>query len=254
MEKIRAPFQGVKNIIRFNWHFYALSVGIIFSLILFTIYSPDQLKFYLWMIIILILSTTVISLSVSYYIYDWSDLYKLTWLDNLNIKKTGLIVNINAGFDETSCLLKEKYKSANLIVLDFYNPITHTEISIKRARQLYPPYPNTIDVKTTALPLADHSVDNLFIIFAAHEIRNKEERILFFKELHRVIKINGKIIITEHLRDIPNFLAYNIGFFHFYQARVWKRIFRVANFSILKEVKLTPFISTFILEANGNSL
>ena len=64
--------------------------------------------------------------------------------------------------------------------LDFYEPQKHTEVSIKRARKAYPPSPDTKHVKSTLLPLADKSVDNLFVIFSAHEIRDSNERISFF--------------------------------------------------------------------------
>ena len=59
--------------------------------------------------IVFTIITTFISLSVSYYIYDYSDLYTLKWLDFLNIKDNTTIVNINAGFDETSSILRDKF-------------------------------------------------------------------------------------------------------------------------------------------------
>jgi ubiquinone/menaquinone biosynthesis C-methylase UbiE len=254
MEKIRKPFQGITNIVRFNWHFFALSLAAVLLLSILSIYTASSLRIYLLISVFIIVGTTLISLSVSYYVYDWSDLYQLKWLDTLNISENGRAININAGFDETSHLIKEKYKNIELIVLDFYDPLKHTEISIKRARESYPSYPNTISVETTTLPIPDKSVDSLFVIFAAHEIRNELERVLFFKELHRIIKPNGSIIITEHLRDTANFFAYTIGFFHFYGKAAWRRTFTSANLQITKEIKLTPFISTFILHPHGNPL
>lgn len=92
------------------------------------------------------------------------------------------------------------------------------------------------------------------MILSAHEIRNEIERIELFKELNRVIKLNGQIYVTEHLRDFPNFLAYNIGFFHFHTKSSWLKTFNDANLKIRQEIKLTPFISTFILYKNGNTL
>jgi ubiquinone/menaquinone biosynthesis C-methylase UbiE len=253
MEKMRKPFQGVTNIIRFNWHFYVLALVATSLLATFSFYTDTTLKIYTSVIALLIISSTLISLSVSFYVYDLSDLYQLKWLDNLSIEENGLTININAGFDETSHLLKEKFKNTELTVMDFYNPLKHTEISIKRARKLYPSHLGTIAIETSALSVADHSADNVFVIFAAHEIRNENERIVFFKELNRVLKASGQIIITEHLRDVPNFFAYNIGFFHFYRRKDWKRTFQSAGLQIAEEIKVTPFISTFILKPDGNS-
>lgn len=252
MERIRKPFQGVSNIVRFNWHFYVVSVVAIL-LILWAkndFYLPT---FYANILLFFIITPTLISLFVSYYVYDFSDLYQLNWIDGLFLFPNEKILNINAGFDETSVLLKEKFPHSELIVFDFYDPEKHTEVSIKRARNVYPPYPNTVSINTAKLPLPDDSVDLIFVTFAAHEIRNDSERSIFFKELHRILANNGKIIVTEHLRDLPNFLAYNIGFFHFMPKSSWYKTFENAALNISCEQKITPFISTFLLKKNGNT-
>ena len=252
MEKLkRRAFQGVGNIIRFNWHFYAVAFLIVLVLSFTKKYLPFYMSFIANTAIVFTIITTFISLSVSYYIYDYSDLYTLKWLDFLNIKDNTTIVNINAGFDETSSILQDKFPNTKLIVLDFYDASKHTEISIERARKAYPVFPNSINIRTDNISLQANSVDYIFLIFAAHEIRNEAERILFFKQLKDTIKDNGKIIVTEHQRDLPNFIAYTIGFFHFFANKTWKKIFTQSALSIQKEFKLNPFITTFILTKNG---
>ncbi len=252
MEKIRKPFQGVFNILRFNWHFYVIGFIIVFLLLITASHFNKPLQFYVYTFCAFALGSTLISLLISFFIYDVSELYKLKW-----IKKDtadNLIVTINAGFDETSHLLKNRFKDVEFIMLDFYDPLKHTEVSIKRARAAYPPPSDTRSTETTKLALKDNSVDKVFVILAAHEIRNEAERVLFFKELNRIIKPTGQIYITEHLRDLPNFLAYTVGFFHFYSKNSWHKTFKKANLIIKQELKITPFISTFILNKNGNTL
>jgi hypothetical protein len=87
----------------------------------------------------------------------------------------------------------------------------------------------------------------VFAFLSAHEIRDEQERVVFFKELGRIVKASGRIIVTEHLRDIPNFLAYNIGFLHFHSKTSWLNTFKESGLRIEKEIKNTTFISTFIL-------
>jgi SAM-dependent methyltransferase len=252
MELTRTPFQGVLNIVRFNWHFYVITFALVSLLVIMASYFDKSLQPLIYFVSILALISGITSLLVSLYIYDLSGLYNLKWIDNT--ASESLIVNISAGFDETSTLLKDKFKTAELIALDFFDPVKHTEISIKRARKAYPVFPKTKQVETSALPLADNSADIIFVIFSAHEIRNEIERAAFFKELTRVIKPTGKIYIAEHLRDLSNFLAYNIGFFHFYSRVSWLNMFKSANLEISREFKLTPFISSFILVKNGNTI
>ena len=90
------------------------------------------------------------------------------------------------------------------------------------------------------------------MFFAAHEVRNEQERIAFFKELNRILKPEGKIYITEHLRDWVNFIPYSVGSFHFYSKNNWSKIVHSSDLKIEKEIKTTPFVSTFILTKNGN--
>ncbi len=248
MESMRTPFQGVYNIVHFNWHFYVLSIGFVFVTLVLTSFLSEEFLFFSYVICCLIMVPTIFSLLVSYYIYDRSGLYDLNWLGESGIR--GKTVNIHAGFDETSSLLNEKFKFTDFMVLDFYDPSKHTEISIKRARAAYPAFPGTKQVTAANLPLGDQSMDNIFVLFSAHEIRNETERIKFFKELNRVIKPTGKIFIMEHLRDAANFIAYTVGFFHFYSKAAWFRAFRVARLAIQDEVKYTPFISIFVLKSN----
>ena len=214
-------------------------------------YLPTSLHWIASVTILLTVITTVISLAISYYIYDYSNLHELKWIDFLNITDNATLVNINAGFDETSAILQHKFPNANLIVLDFYDASKHTEISIERARKAYPVYPNTKTISTKNVSLKENTIDSIFLIFAAHEIRNDAERILFFKQLKNSINDNGKIIVTEHQRDLPNFIAYTIGYFHFYANKTWKKIFHQSALSIQKEFKLNPFVTTFILTKNG---
>lgn len=249
MEQIRKPFQGVLNIIKFNWHLYVLSVLFLGGLLILSNYLPFNFQFYTLLLFALVLTSTFISLLVSYYVYDLSNLYKLNWVADNHEKIE--IVNISAGFDETSALIKSKFPNSNLVVLDFYNPKTHTEVSIKRARKAYPAFPNTKEITTSNITLQSNSADKIFVTLSAHEIRNDDERVIFFNELHRVLKPKGQIFVTEHLRDFSNFIAYNMGFFHFLPKSIWNKTFDRARLIIKKEQKITPFITTFTVEKYG---
>lgn len=252
METMRKPFQGVVNIVRFNWHFYALTCGFLFILLFAANYCEKPYTNFIYLLSALAVSSMVISLLISFYVYDLSGLYRLNWIEQNG--KESIVVNINAGFDETSYLLQNKFNQAKLIALDFYNVEKHTEVSIKRARMAYPPYPNTRQIITSNIKFADNSADKIIVILSAHEIRNADERSVFFKELNRILKPDGQIYVTEHLRDFSNFLAYTIGFFHFYSKATWLKTYQDADLKVAREIKLTPFISTFILNKNGNTL
>jgi ubiquinone/menaquinone biosynthesis C-methylase UbiE len=246
MEQKRRPLQGVLNILSFNRYFYFYGLIVLFALI-------TALWFFAWsglifsLAVALFLYGLIMPLLVSAYVYDFSGYYRLDWLKNvIDYKQQAkLIVNINAGFDETSFIIKEKFPIADMRVFDFYNARQHTEPAIKRARKVSVVYPNTQSIDSGRIPLDDHSVDVLFLLSAAHEIRSQQEKVRFLKECYRVCKTDAKVVMVEHLRDFPNFLAFTIGFTHFFSAGTWRKSFQRAGFTSFEERKFTPFMSIF---------
>ena len=200
-----------------------------------------------WIVVISFLYGFVMPLIVSAYVYDFSGYYSLKWLNGFKFldSDSNQIININAGFDETSFLIKNLFPLSDLKVFDFYNARQHTEPAIKRARKVSLTYPDTKQIESNSIPLKDNSIDMIFLLSAAHEIRSFEEKVQFLKECHRLCKPNGKVIMIEHLRDFPNFLAFSIGFTHFFSKKLWKSAFNKAGFSSCKETKFTPFMSIF---------
>ena len=95
------------------------------------------------------------------------------------------------------------------------------------------------------IPLNDKSIDIIFLLSAVHEIRSHNEKVAFLKECYRICKPGGKVITVEHLRDVPNFFAFSIGFTHFFSRKAWKKAFKEAGFSSFEETKFTPFMSIF---------
>lgn len=246
----RKPLQGVTNIIRFNWHYYVAALAAIVLLIATNNLLPAYITY---IVITLIYATIIISLSVSYYIYDYSSIYNLSWLDGLQLSENCALVNIHAGFDETSMALQNKFPQCRLSVFDFYDPALHTEISIERARKAYPAYPGTVQITTGQLPALPAPAHAILLTFAAHEIRNTAERTRFFQQLKNNLAVNGVVVVTEHLRNTANLLAYNIGAFHFLPESEWLYTFNKAGLTIEKKIVSNPFVATYFLKKDGNT-
>ncbi|WP_235299686.1 class I SAM-dependent methyltransferase [Portibacter marinus] len=246
MELKRRPFQGVLNILDFNRHFYYYGLAAL-ALLLVVIYAIKLPTIISVVLIVGFMYGLLMPLIVSAYVYDFSGYYSLKWLDHFIEDKSlsSEIVNINAGFDETSYIIKDKFKNAELQVYDFYDEELHTEAAIVRARKVSLVYPNTEQIKSNSIPKEDESTDIVFLLSSAHEIREFPEKVEFLKECYRICKPNGKVIMVEHLRDFPNFLAFTVGFNHFFSKRVWKKAFISAGFASVQEKKFTPFMSIF---------
>lgn len=246
MEIKRRPFQGVLNILNFNRHFYYY--GILALIILLALaYMFGLPTIISTLLIVGFAYGLLMPLIVSAYVYDFSDYYSLKWLDQFveDTSKSYKVININAGFDETSFLIKNKLQNSDLQVYDFYDQKLHTEPAIVRARKVSQVYPNTEEIRSNSIPQGDDSADIVFLLSSAHEIRNFKEKVDFLKECHRTCRPDGKVIMVEHLRDLPNFIAFTIGFNHFFSSHVWRKAIDSAGFTSIQEKKFTPFMSIF---------
>ena len=217
-------FQGVLQILTFNWPLYALGVLVISVLLAlnryFTIHS--LLRLALYATVALTTFWMLSSLLVSHYVYDRSHLYRWDWLATLFDKTPAHWANIHAGFDQT------------------------TEASIQRAR-LRTSVQRAESANASSLPMSNSECDGIFLIFAAHELRSRQTRQTLFVEVSRSLKVEGQVIVVEHLRDWVNFLAYGPGAFHFHSRKEWQASWRQTGLDVEKEISVTPFVRCFCL-------
>ncbi len=244
----RGPFQGMFQILVFNWRLYALGfVGLVAAALVLK-YAPIG---HLWRVTAVAgmaatIFWTVSSLLVSHWIYDRSPIYKWTWLGECFPEPPHCWVDIHAGLDESSVAIERLYPDSTATVLDIFDPREMTEPSIAEARLRTR---NTVQAKGAdfrALPLESKSMDAVFLIFAAHEIRSVKSRAEFFGELHRILKPAGRIVLVEHLRDWRNFLAFGPGYRHFQSEKAWMDGARDSGLAIVNEFRVTPFVKVFV--------
>jgi SAM-dependent methyltransferase len=248
----RRPFQGVWTIIRFNWHLHAAALAAIAVLLAGAFFLTGIAALLCALSAVAAAFSVLLSLLATWHAYDASGLYQVSWLAP-EMKSTLQAANVHAGFDETSVLLKSAFPRINWHVFDFHDPAKHTEISIRRARRAQPPSSETMAIRTDQIPLADSSLDRVLLILAAHEIRDHQERVEFFRELKRVLAPCGRVIVTEHLRDLANIAAYSIGAWHFHSRDAWLATFHQAGFRVAGEFRNNLLITTFVLEPDENT-
>jgi hypothetical protein len=244
----RNRFQGVCTVLRFNWHFFAGAGVVLLALYAVAAFFPHPLNCVAFVLASLGALAVIISLTATYVAYDATGLYALGWLDPwMKIRPSERAANIHAGFDETGALLTTRYPGVRWSVFDFYDPAKHTEISIRRARAAHPPSPGTIAISTTEPLPADERFERILLLLAAHEIRDHAERVRFFVSLRHALAPGGAIIVTEHLRDLANFAAYNIGAWHFHTRSEWLATFAEAGLRVETRRRLNLFITAFVL-------
>jgi hypothetical protein len=185
------------------------------------------------------------SLAASWLVYDRSPLMTAAWVPAALGTAPRTWVAIDAGFDGFTPALRAALPRSQGRSLDIYNPALMTEPSIGRARRAAAA--GSEQASHRHLPLADRSVEAVVLPLSAHELRSRHARAELFEEVQRVLVYEGRALVVEHLRNLPNFLAFGPGFLHFHSRRAWLRSFAQSNLEVCRELSITPFVRVFVL-------
>jgi len=147
----RSRFQGLRNIIVFNWPYYAVAVVLVSGLLLSSALAPSPWSGLLLTATVLVSLPILTSILTSLWIYDLSGLYGLGWLEDDKPPRIKAVLVLNAGFDEISDEIRAVHPDADLLVVDFHDPVTTTEPSIERARKVQTGSGDILAVKATDL-------------------------------------------------------------------------------------------------------
>lgn len=242
----RTPYQGLAQIFEYNRPFYLRTIAGAIAAIVVAVNVSPAVRLGIELATGIALFWICSSLLVSHYVYDRSGLYRLRWLSGCLSQPPTRWLNIHAGLDESSLVISSLFPGSQGQIIDIYDPRTMTEPSIKRARRVagLPSPP----AHAPGLPASDNDFDAVFLIFAAHELRRPEERARLFSEVARVLRAGGELVLAEHLRDWPNFLAFGPGFLHFFSKRTWQTAANSAGLAIRLHRTVTPFVHVFVLQ------
>ena len=243
-------FRMTKMVVSFNRHFFAIAIiASLIGMTLAVLSDNNIVKALLIAGVVLACYFMIASVIASYFVYDASDLYRLRWWparSRLESPKHGVLVH--AGFDPASPVVKTKFPYMELHVLDFFDQQTLTEASIQRAHSLTSPSSPQEKAPFDAWPVTTDSQNVVFALSAAHELREEDQRVAFFREANRVLNHDGTLIVIEQLRDVFNFACFGVAAFHFLSRRTWLRSFSAAQLVVKDEFRITPFMRVFVLK------
>lgn len=248
----RGGFQGVAAVVRFNWPFYLAALCVLVGSVVGLVFISLP-----WLQAVMVLAAAgclyfiLVSLGVSHWVYDRSDLFRWEWLGKALPKEAPeRIVFCHSGFDESSGMLVERFRAAEFRILDHHDARWMSEPSIMRARRLFPPVEGTLPAPFGEWPVADGWADVVLGILAIHELRETGERSDWFREARRCLRADGSIVIVEHMRDPANFLAFGPGFLHFHSIKAWRKSWEDAGLTLDGDFRISPFLRVFVLKDN----
>jgi SAM-dependent methyltransferase len=240
--------RGLRQIVRFNWPFYAAaSLAIVVAVLVVSRVPLAVARVGLYAATGVPAIWIAGSLVASWIVYDCSGLTRWDWIRPALGFEPGMWINIHAGLDESTPALRTLFSGARWRVFDIFDPVEMTERSIARARRLVRNDVTPEAADFHRLPVPAGTVDTALLLFSAHELRTDEARGALFAELRRVLGAGGRVVVAEHLRDVANFMAFGPGFLHFHSRRAWTRCFAHARFTIQSEFPITPFVRVFVL-------
>lgn len=242
MTLTRSRFSGTTNIIRFNRGKYAAAALAVIALAAAAVVEAS-VRVPSLIAVGAIVVGVVASVGVSYWVYDASELYEFEWSNA--IQNNDRVAVVHAGFDEVSETLQARHGSP-LHSVSFYNRLEITEASIRRAQD-HNDAAAALTAEAGQPLLAVGEFDRVVAFMCLHELRTAGARQELLIELKDGLGEGGRLVVVEHLRDLPNAIAFSIGVFHFMPRSSWGTDFAAAGLQIVSEKKTTPFVSEFVL-------
>ncbi len=188
------------------------------------------------------------STAATHLVFDASGLTRYAWLTEALGGPPRRWVNLTTGFDDTTGTLARLWPESTFLALDRFDDAVPHEPALRRARAIRPP--SGINVHPgDPLPVEAHSVDAVFLLMAAHEVRVPDARSALFADAARILAAGGRLVVAEHARDLANALAFGPGVLHFYEPATWRRAGTDAGLRLVAEQRRTPFVRAFVFEA-----
>ena len=182
--------RGVRQIVRFNWPFYAgatLGVAAAARWSIGRVPVNTAVRVALYASIGVSAIWIVASLVASWIVHDRSPLMRWEWIDRALGFRPDAWINIHAGLDESTMALRALFGRASWRVFDIFDPAEMTEPSIARARRLADNYIAAETADFRHLPVPTGTIDVALLLLSAHELRTDETRGALFNELRRVL-------------------------------------------------------------------
>jgi SAM-dependent methyltransferase len=224
---------GTMTVVRFNWPKYLAAGAILLAAaIAGRLGLPGQVCSVLWLGGVLGAAWSATSLAATWWVYDHCRVYQQV----ANLGPIGDWATVHCGFDDATPTLAEEIGYGPVQVVDL---AIGSSASLRRARN------HELAVarhRPEAPALTPGSLDSIFVTFAAHEVRDLTDQQALFSELSRALRTGGRLVITEHLRDLANFAVYGPGALHFQRAAIWRARAAEAGLSPESHRRITPFV------------
>ena len=234
-------FAGGLRVARYSWPLYAAAaVGLVAGAV---VASSPRLPAPLRLMAVAGMSVALwfacASLLAFHWIFDRSELTRWEWLRALD-PPPARWVQLSAGPDETQAPLAAIFPGSEGRDVDVFDPASMTAPALARARERRGR--DAQGARPGALPIETGWADGVYVVLAAHEVRDPGEREKLFGELRRILGAEGRLVLIEHPRNLAGALAFGPGVLHFLPMGEWARLAALTSFVLESERDMSPFV------------
>jgi SAM-dependent methyltransferase len=234
-------FSGGLRVARYSWPLYAAAaVGLVIgAAVASSARLPPLVRWAAVAGMAVALWFSCASFLAFHWIFDRSELTRWDWLRSLG-PPPARWVHVNAGLDETQAPLARLFPGAEGRDVDIFDPASMTAPTLARAREKRGR--DALGARPGALPIETGWADGVYVVLAAHEVRDAREREKLFGELRRIVRPDGRLVLIEHPRNLAGALAFGPGVVHFLPMAEWSRLAALTGFRLESERAMSPFV------------
>jgi ubiquinone/menaquinone biosynthesis C-methylase UbiE len=188
-------------------------------------------------------------------------LFNIQWIrDRLfdlgDLEASARLVEVCLGRRYIPAVVCRRLTTGHVLVVDIYHPGLTPSQALVRARRQNPfvndPRITWREGDTHLLPLPDAEYDNAIMIHVATEYWQQGDQLKLFSELHRILKIGGRLLVAERVWTPTSVLTCRNPGLRFRSSQYWESLFKDSNFKILEKQVLMDLICCWQLEKTAS--
>lgn len=154
-------------------------------------------------------------------------------------RPTDRLAAVDLGERRTALALASRLTSGKLFVLEVYHPQRTPGKPLVRLRQDAPaqtsdPRLEWYDCSISLLPLPDNSVTAVFLPEILSHFEQRGDRTLLLREVHRILRAEGRLLLAERSRTRANLLAFGPFTLRLETDAYWRDLLIQTGFTIRK--------------------
>lgn len=216
-------YQGTRSSIRAHWPLFVLLYGsVVVALLLIGIGFVREWYAFVPFALIIIIVAAYFLLANFWAVHQLYDTVGSRPIDVLyrmsQTRPTHHVGYIDLGTRSGAIFVARRLTTGVVYDIDVYNPESTPAGTLRRRRNAAPRAPHDprlrwLDGTAALFPLADRSVNTVFMNGILSEFILPEERQMMLVEAKRILTPDGRLVLSERLRSQTNLLVLGPGYF-----------------------------------------